>query len=233
MSGLHTLRAGFPGRLLTAAALAGASLLMGGCGLRLDMHDQPKIRTLRENDFFSDGRGARPVIEGTVARGELREDSAFYTGKVNGQYVTEFPFPVTAEVLERGRDRFNIYCSPCHSRMGDGNGMIVQRGFKRPPSYHIDRLREKPVGYVFDVQTNGLGSMAEYASQVSAHDRWAIAAYVRALQLSQHATRADVPACMTVSNTVPDLTVAVEPPVSNLKGTHGGAEGQGGGNPTK
>jgi hypothetical protein len=207
--------------------------MMGACGLRLDMHDQPKIRTLRENDFFADKRGSRPLIEGTVARGEVRDDTAFYTGKVNGQHVTDFPIPITADVLERGRERFNAFCSPCHSRLGDGNGMIVQRGFKRPNSYHIDRLRKAPVGYFFDVATNGFGAMSEYSSQVSTRDRWAIVAYIRALQLSQNATRADVPQGTQVSSTVPDLSVRPEPPVSNLKGTHGGAEGQLGGNPTK
>jgi mono/diheme cytochrome c family protein len=197
--------------------------MTSGCVTRIDMHEQPKVRPLRENDFYADRRGSRPVIEGTVARGQLKEDSAFYTGKVNGQYVAEFPFPVTAEVLDRGRERFNVFCAPCHSRVGDGNGMIVQRGFKRPPSYHIDRLRQKPVGYFFDVATNGMGSMAEYASQVPPRDRWAIVAYIRALQLSQNATRGDVPAGMTVSGNPPDLSA---------KPAHE-AEGQRGGNPTK
>ena len=186
------------------------------------------MKPLRENDFYADRRGSRPVIEGTVARGQLKEDAAFYTGKINGQYVTEFPFPITAPVLDRGRERFNVFCSPCHSRLGDGNGMIVQRGFKRPPSYHIDRLRQKPVGYFFDVETNGMGSMGEYASQVPARDRWAIAAYIRALQLSQNATRADVPAGMTVSSHPPDLSLTPETASSDAKGMRD-AEGQRGG----
>ncbi len=208
-------------RIVAVALAIAASLLAVGCVTRLDMHDQPKMKPLRENDFYADRRGSRPVIEGTVARGQLKEDAAFYTGKVNGQYVTEFPFPITDQVLERGRERFNVFCSPCHSRLGDGNGMIVQRGFKRPPSYHIDRLRQKPVGYFFDVETNGMGSMGEYASQVPARDRWAIAAYIRALQLSQNATRADVPSGMTVSAHPPDLSAKPETGTSGPMGVQG------------
>lgn len=183
---------------LGATALALALLTLAGC--RQDMHNQPKYKPLRESDFYADRRSARPIVDGTVSRGDLEQDSYYYTGKINGQPGTEFPMPVTKEVLERGQERFNIYCSPCHSRVGDGNGMIVQRGFKRPPSYHIDRLRTSPVGHFFDVMTNGFGAMSEYKSQVSVSDRWAIAAYIRALQLSQNATRADVPAGTTISN---------------------------------
>ncbi len=128
-----------------------------------------------------------------MARGELHDDPHLYTGRVNGALVTTFPFPVSREVLERGRDRYNIFCAPCHDRVGNGNGMIVRRGFRAPPSFHIDRLRQAPVGHYFDVITNGFGAMPDYAAQIPAHDRWAVIAYIRALQLSQRATPADVP----------------------------------------
>ena len=163
------------------------------CGCRQDMHDQPKYVPLRESTFFADSRSARPVVEGTVARGQLREDELTYTGKVNGQDTTVFPAPVTAQTMARGRERFEIYCSPCHGSTGQGDGMVVLRGYRRPPSFHQDRLRRAPVGHFFDVITNGFGAMPDYASQVRAEDRWAIIAYVRALQLSEHATLAEVP----------------------------------------
>jgi len=157
------------------------------------MHDQPKYVPLRESSFFGDARSARPVLAGTVARGQLRDDPLLYTGKVNGADATVFPFPVTDRVMARGQERFNIYCSPCHGRTGQGDGMIVQRGYRRPPSYHQDRLREAPVGHFFDVMTNGFGAMPDYSTQNKAEDRWAIAAYIRALQVSQHSTIGDVP----------------------------------------
>jgi len=157
------------------------------------MHDQPKFIPLRQTDFFGDARSARPLVSGTVARGQLRENTVLYTGKSNGADVTEFPFPITAQVMVRGQERFNIYCSPCHGRTGQGNGMIVQRGYRPPPTYHQDRLRDAPVGHFFDVITNGFGAMPDYAAQVKPEDRWAIIAYIRALQLSEHATIADVP----------------------------------------
>lgn len=188
---------------LTTLALATALVVLAGC--RQDMHDQPRFKPLAMNTFYPDDRSARPLVEGTVARDDERADQYFYTGKINGQPGTELPFPLTPAVLERGRERYNIYCSPCHSEIGDGNGMIVQRGFKRPPSYHTDRLRQAPIGHFFDVMTNGFGGMSEYKSQVSPSDRWAIAAYIRALQLSQDATRADVPAGMEVSRTPPNM----------------------------
>jgi mono/diheme cytochrome c family protein len=174
--------------LLACAAV----LSLAGC--RLDMQVMPYYRPLAQSNFFADKRAARPIIEGTVARGELDADSYFQTGKIGSTDGDFMPFPVTAEVLSRGQQRFNIYCSPCHSEVGDGNGMIVQRGYQRPPSYHIDRLRKAPIGYFFDVITNGYGKMPDYAVQVQPRDRWAIAAYIRALQLSQGATQADVPA---------------------------------------
>jgi Cytochrome C oxidase, cbb3-type, subunit III len=166
-------------------------LALGGC--RLDMQDQPKFKPLAENAFYADLRSARDPIAGTVARGQLHEDSYFYTGKIGNNPGDYMPFPVSTEVMARGQERFNIYCSPCHSRVGDGNGMIVQRGYRRPPSYHIDRLRKAPLGYFFDVMTNGFGAMPDYASQISPRDRWTIVAYIRALQLSQDAAQGDVP----------------------------------------
>lgn len=157
------------------------------------MQDQPKYIPLRGSDFFADGRSARPIPEGTVARGELRADKVFFTGKIGDQFVDQLPFPVTRQVLERGKERFNIYCTPCHGRLGNGLGMIVRRGFKRPPSYHTDRLRQKPIGYFYDIITNGFGAMQDYSAQVAPRDRWAIAAYIRVLQYSQLASINDVP----------------------------------------
>jgi mono/diheme cytochrome c family protein len=177
---------------LACFALIVVSLAAAGC--RQDMHDQPKYIPLRQSTFFADQRSARPLVAGTVARGHLREDMLLYTGKINGQDADVFPFPIDDRTMARGQERFNIYCSPCHGRTGQGDGMVVRRGYRRPPSYHIDRLRTAPVGHFFDVMTNGFGAMPDYAAQVSAEDRWAIAAYIRALQLSEHATVADVPA---------------------------------------
>jgi mono/diheme cytochrome c family protein len=165
-----------------------------GLGCRQDMHDQPRYKPLASSSFFGDHRSARPLVEGTVARGQLRDDEHLYEGKIDGQLAESFPFPVTAEVLARGRERFDIYCAPCHSRIGDGNGMVVQRGYRQAQSLHIERLRNERVGYFFDVITRGFGAMPDYASQIPVRDRWAIVAYVRALQLSQSATLADVPA---------------------------------------
>ncbi len=166
-------------------------ILLAGC--RQDMHDQPRFKPLAMSDFYPDLRSARPPVEGTVARGQLHEDTYFYTGKVaDGNPGDYMPFPVTPDVLERGQQRFNIYCSPCHSRLGDGNGIVVQRGFRAPPSYHTDRLRKAPLGYFFEVMTYGFGAMPEYAPQIPARDRWCIVAYIRALQLSQSATSADI-----------------------------------------
>jgi mono/diheme cytochrome c family protein len=157
------------------------------------MADQPRYKPLAKSTFFGDDRSARPLVPGTVARGQLKADERFYTGKSGGALVTSLPVPLTGELLARGQERFNIFCSPCHDRTGSGNGMVVQRGYRHPPSYHIDHLRQAPIGYFFDVITNGFGAMPDYAAQVSPADRWAIAAYIRALQLSQNATLADVP----------------------------------------
>jgi mono/diheme cytochrome c family protein len=178
-----------------------AVLTLAGC--RQDMQDQPRFKPLAESDFYTDLRSARPPVEGTVARGELHEDSYLYTGKFGNNPGDYLPFPVTDDVLARGRERFNIYCAPCHSRTGDGNGMIVQRGFRAPPSYHTVRLRKAPLGYFFDVMTNGFGAMSEYASQIPPRDRWCIVAYIRALQFSQEATMSDVPSGQKVPSEAP------------------------------
>jgi len=175
------------------AQIAAAALLVCLTGCRLDMHVQPRYNPLAQTDFFGDGRSARPVVEGTVARGRLQLDEHLYTGKVNGQFATTFPFPIARRDLVRGRERYNIYCTPCHDASGTGRGMIVLRGFPAPPSYHIQRLREAPVGHFFDVITRGLGNMYSYASRVKPEDRWRIIAYIRTLQLSQSATLADLP----------------------------------------
>jgi len=171
--------------------LLGSGLLLILAGCRQDMHDQPRFKPLAESDFYADQRSARPPVEGTVARGQLHEDAYFYTGKIGANPGDYMPFPVTEDVLTRGRERFNIYCAPCHSRLGDGQGMVVKRGYKQPPTYHQDRLRKAPLGYFFDVMTNGFGAMPDYAAQIQPRDRWCIVAYIRALQLSQNATQAE------------------------------------------
>jgi Cytochrome C oxidase, cbb3-type, subunit III len=157
------------------------------------MADQPRNKPLAKSDFFEDERASRPLVEGTVARGHVQADEQFETGKVNGKLADTFPFPVTRAVLLRGQERYNIFCSPCHDRLGNGQGMIVRRGYRPPPSYHIDRLRTAPPGHFFDIITRGFGSMPDYAEPIPPHDRWAIVAYIRALQLSQNARLADVP----------------------------------------
>ena len=173
--------------LLFAALVA----LVGGC--RQKMADQPSYTPLQESAFFDDGMASRRLVAGTIARGQLQEDDHFYRGKVAGEFVTTFPSEVDLGVLYRGQERYSIYCSPCHGPRGDGDGMIVQRGYRTPPPFHTDQLRERPVGYLFDVITNGFGVMPPYAAQVPPEDRWAIVAYVRALQLSQHGTLDDLP----------------------------------------
>ena len=180
-----------------AAASLAALLLLAGC--RQDMHNQPKIIPQRGSDLFADGRGARPQVLNTVARGQLHQDSYFYTGVVEGangyrEERDQLPYPVTMQVLERGHERFNIYCTPCHSRVGNGVGMIVQRGYMKAGSFHSARLETAPLGHFFHVISNGYGAMPDYAAQVPTADRWAIAAYIRALQLSQNAKQSDVPA---------------------------------------
>ena len=196
-------------------------LFFSGC--RQDMHDQPRYKTYAASPFFADGQASRPPVRGTVARGTLAEDSLLYTGRLDAQSaqtqaVTEtvpgvgplespsasdrtgrgfanlFPFPITDKVLDRGETNYNIFCAVCHDRLGTGDGMIVRRGYRKPPSYHIERLRQAPAGYFFDVITNGFGAMPDYAAQITPADRWAIVAYIRALQISQNATVEDVPA---------------------------------------
>lgn len=170
-----------------------APLLLGLVACRQDMHDQPRYKPFAPSSFFDDGRSARPQVPGTVARGELELDEHFYQGRVGGELARDFPFEITADVLARGRERYDIVCSVCHDRAGYGEGMAVKRGMKQPPSYHIDRLRSSPPGYFFDVMTRGFGAMYDVADRVAPRDRWAITAYIRALQLSQNATLDDVP----------------------------------------
>jgi mono/diheme cytochrome c family protein len=181
------------------------------------MATQPAYRPLRATTFFRDGLTARPQVVGTIARGELRDDPHRQAGKKpwtmaqvaslvgtlalarmpipdDEPFADTSPLPLTAELLKHGQERFDIYCSMCHDRTGSGDGMIVQRGYAKPPSYMIERLRKAKDGYIFDVMTRGHGAMPEYASQVPTDDRWAIVAYVRALQRAGHATLADVPA---------------------------------------
>jgi mono/diheme cytochrome c family protein len=169
-----------------------AAGLLAGC--RQDMHDQPKYIPLRESAFFGDLRSERPLPDGTVPRGYLRDDTYLYTGKINGQDGTVFPFAITAADLRRGQERYNIYCAPCHSPLGDGRGAVPVRGFsKLPPAYTDATMLDGKVGHYFDVMSNGFGIMQDYSAQVSVPDRWRIAAYIRVLQLSQHAALADVP----------------------------------------
>ena len=168
--------------------LAAVLALLSACN---DMYDQPKYRPLRASRFYNNG-SSRPLVEGTVARGYARTDELMYTGKIQGKMSDEFPVAVNARIIQRGQDRFNTFCSPCHGRLGNGEGMIVQRGFPKPNSFHSDSVRTKPVGYYFDVITNGFGRMYSYAPSVPVEDRWAIVAYIRALQLSQHASVADL-----------------------------------------
>lgn len=170
------------------ALAAGLVALCGAAGCRQNMHNQARVDPYEESDFFADGMGSRPLPANTVARGFLREDRALYAGvDAGGRAVAAFPMPVTREVLRRGQERYDVFCSPCHDRVGTGRGMIVQRGYTQPSSYHIDRLRTAPVGYFYDVITRGFGVMPSYAPQVSPEDRWAIVAYIRALQLAQDA----------------------------------------------
>jgi len=179
-------------RVLGVLLVVFAVLTAAAC--RQDMHDAARYDALEASTFFADGQSARPLVANTVARGLLRQDEHLYAGRVNGQLTDTFPMPVTAEVMARGQERYNVFCAPCHGPTGMGDGMIVRRGFRAPPSYHEERLRTAPVGYYFDVMTNGFGAMQDYAAQVPVADRWAIAAYMRALQLSQRATINDVPA---------------------------------------
>lgn len=170
-----------------------AALALSGLGCDQAMSDQPRRGPLERSAFFADGRSSRPLVPGTVAQGQLRTDELLYRGTVGHEPADVFPFPVTREILARGRDRYDIFCSPCHDRTGYGNGIIVRRGYARPPSYHLERLRRAKPGSLFDVITRGLGAMPDYGSQIRAQDRWAIVAYLRALQESQNARPEDVP----------------------------------------
>jgi mono/diheme cytochrome c family protein len=182
-------------RLRTKLALCplAFALLAIASGCRQDMHNQPKYTPLRASTLFADGASARPLVEGTVARGTLQEDQAFFTGREGNTLVTELPFEIDEHVLARGQERYNIFCTPCHDATGTGRGMVVQRGFRPAASFHEERLRNAEAGHFFDVMTNGFGVMPDYRQQLTARDRWTVVAYIRALQLSQHADRADVP----------------------------------------
>ncbi len=180
------------------------------------MHDAPRYDPLEASTFFANGSAARPPMANTVARGQLNQDRHLYEGVVDGRPAETFPMPVTADVMTRGQERFNVFCAPCHSRTGEGNGMIVQRGFRQPPSFHDERLRNAPVGYFFDVMTHGFGAMQDYAAQVPVADRWAIAAYIRALQFSRRATLDDVPADRRTELDQP-AAVAGEPPAQEAR----------------
>jgi cbb3-type cytochrome c oxidase subunit III len=172
-------------------------LLAAGFGIvacQQKMADQPRYEPLQKSEFFDDQRASRPLVEGTVARGHLDADEQLYSGKIGGEPAKTFPFPIDRQVLLRGQERFDIFCSPCHDRVGTGQGMIVRRGYRPPPSLHIERLRAAPPGHFFDVISHGFGAMPDYAGQIPPYDRWAIAAYIRALQLSQNAAIGDVPA---------------------------------------
>lgn len=171
--------------------LGATTLFAAGC--RQDMHNQPKFYPQRGTSFYADGRSARPQVADTVARNQLHANSYFYTGVVDGKEGDGMPVPVTAELLERGQERYNIFCTPCHSRVGNGAGMIVQRGYRPAGNFHTDRLRNAPLGHLYSVIANGYGAMPEYASQIDTEDRWAIVAYIRALQLSQNAKASDIP----------------------------------------
>jgi mono/diheme cytochrome c family protein len=199
-------------RSLPAIVLAAAGFL-AGCS-RLDMQDQPKYKPQRPSDFFADGRSGRPELDGTIARGELHVDTAYYEGKdAAGKDIVAFPVAVDKAFIDRGQNRYDIYCAPCHGRLGNGLGMIVRRGFKQPPSYHIERLRNAPAGHFFDVITNGYGAMLNYSQQVQVRDRWAIVAYIRALQYSQEASVNDLSA--EARNRLPQPGEALSPEMRN------------------
>ena len=192
-------------RHLRLAAVAVAVVGVTAC--RQDMQDQPKYEPLEASRFFADGQASRPAIDDTVARGQLRLDPLRETGRTGDTLADRFPAPVSRAILDRGQQRYEIFCAPCHGRAGDGQGMVAQRGLNRlPATFHSDRLREEPPGYFFDVMTNGFGAMLDYRSQVPVDDRWAIAAYIRLLQLSQHATVDDVPDAERESFNAPRAT---------------------------
>jgi hypothetical protein len=191
--------------LSKAAAGAGMAALLLIAGCRQDMQDQPKVISQRGSSMFTDHRGARPQVVNTVARGQLHDDSYFYTGVVQGangyrEEKNEMPFPVTLDVLKRGQERFNVYCTPCHSRVGNGLGEIVQRGYKPAANLHDQVRLSQPISHYFFVMTHGYGAMPDYSAQLAPEERWAVAAYIRALQLSQAATAQDVPSGVRVQS---------------------------------
>lgn len=168
-------------------------LALAGPACRQDMHDQPRLEPLEASPIFADGRASRPRVPGTIARGEREYDAHFLEGRVGDELAPRFPAPVTRETLERGRERYDAFCAACHDRAGTGQGIVVKRGLKQPPSFHIERLRQAPPGYFFDVITRGFGAMYDLSDRIAPADRWAIVAYLRALQRSQNASLADVP----------------------------------------
>ena len=169
-------------------------LLTTGCERRIEMYDQYKHEAYEKSDFFADGRVSREPVPGTVARGFLKDDDHLNGGSMNGTFATSYPFPMTRADLERGRERYNIYCTPCHAPSGNGNGMIVQRGYMRPPSFHTELMKRKPIGHYYQAIAKGFGSMPSYAAQVRVEDRWRIVAYIQALQLSQQVPLGSLPA---------------------------------------
>lgn len=206
-------------RVFVASCGAVCLALLAGCSLKQDMAYQPKNRPLSPSDFFSDGRSERPLLENTVSRSALADDALFVPKESNN-----FPLPVNQDLLERGQERYKIFCTPCHGLQGDGNGMIVVRGMKHPPSFHQDRLRQVPNGYVYDVITNGFGAMLSYSAQIPPRDRWAIVAYFRALQLSRNAKVAELPPDVRERLQHP----AVETPAGKTEGSQGAQETTGG-----
>jgi mono/diheme cytochrome c family protein len=210
------------GRGLISCLLPTAYCLLLLVGCRQKMANQPRYDPLEKSDFFADGMSARPRIAGTVARGELSTDPFLDTGKLDGKEADGFPFAVTRATIDRGHQRFDIYCSECHGRLGDGNGMIPARGYRHPPSFHTQVLRTAPTGHFFDVMTNGFGAMPPYRTMIPTADRWAIVSYIRALQLSQNATVADVPVTDRAKLDAPPEAIDPE----HLGDSHGEAEGQ-------
>jgi mono/diheme cytochrome c family protein len=211
--------------------------LTGLASCRQDMHDQPKYEAYEGSDFFADSAANRVAVDGTVPRGFLNEDESLYgtpamkagdSSKAK-TYLASFPYPVSAKMLDRGEERFNIYCAPCHGRTGMGDGMVVRRGYRKPPTFHQERLRTQPVGYFFDVITNGFGVMPSYMDQIPVRDRWAIVSYIRALQLSQNANIADVPADQRA---MIDGGAAAPNPSVNPVGQHSISEPTGGTSPS-
>jgi mono/diheme cytochrome c family protein len=199
----------------------GVGAMLAGC--HTDMWRQTKIDPLSENDFFADGQGARPLVPGSIARGHERKDDAYYTGAENGHWVDRLPVALTKKLLLRGQERFNVYCTPCHGQLGDGNGMIAHRGFtlRRPVgNYHTERLRNMPLGHFYDVITNGYGAMYSYAARIEPQDRWAIVAYIRALQLSQHANPADADATKLSESENPPVAAPAEGEAHQAEASH-------------